>query len=165
MIEKTYPVTEQLVTNALQLAQQLLQELNQEADILKNPGQPTELLSNIAGNKRQLVEQMEQFNSHLSQVLNLEKLPNSQEGMNEYFKRAEAANLQTTNLVGNWTQLMQICADCRDLNEQNGASIDLLSRHAKRSLDIIKGKPETASTYGSNGRTQSERHIRTLISV
>ncbi|MGZ5049746.1 MAG: flagella synthesis protein FlgN [Methylobacter sp.] len=165
MIEKTYPVTEQLVTNALQLAQQLLQELNQEAGILKNPGQPTELLSNIAANKRQLVEQMEQFNSHLSQVLSLEKLPNSQEGMNEYFKRAEAANLQTTNLVGKWTQLMQICADCRDLNEQNGASIDLLSRHAKRSLDIIKGKPETASTYGSNGITQSERHVRTLISV
>lgn len=165
MIEKTYPVTEQLVSNALQLAQQLHQELIQEASILKNPDQATELLTDIAANKRQLVEKMEQFNSHLSQVLNLEKLPNSQEGIEAYFRRAEAANLQITSLANNWTQLMRICADCRNLNEQNGASIDLLSRHAKRSLDIIKGKPESASTYGSNGITQSERHVRTLISV
>lgn len=164
MIEKTYPVTEQLVSNALQLAQQLLQELNVEADILQK-SQQVELISNIAANKRQLVAQLEQFNSHLSQVLNLEKLPNSQEGIKEYFSRAEAANLSTANLVGNWTRLMLICADCRNLNEQNGAAIDLLSRHTKRSLDIIKGKPQFANTYGSDGTTQSERYVHTLISV
>jgi len=94
-----------------------------------------------------------------------EKLPNDQNSIKEYFSRAEAANLSTAELIGNWTQLMIVCAECRNLNEQNGAGIDLLSRHTKRSLDILKGKPEFANTYGSDGSTQSDRHSRTLISV
>lgn len=164
MIEQTHPITEQLILNALQLAQQLYQELNQEADALKNLHQ-AELISSIAANKKQLVVQLEQFNTQISQVLATEKLPNDQDSVREYFNRAEAAGLSTAESIGNWTQLMIVCAECRNLNEQNGAGIDLLSRHTKRSLDILKGKPAFANTYGSDGSAQSDRYSRTLISV
>lgn len=164
MIKKTYPITEQLIINALKLAQQLHQELHREADALKKT-QQAELINNIAANKKQLVVQLEQFNAQLTQVLATEKLPNNQESIREYFKRAETAGLLTAESMGNWTQLMIVCAECRNLNEQNGAGIDLLSRHTKRSLDILKGKPEFANTYGSDGSTQSDRHTHTLISV
>jgi flagella synthesis protein FlgN len=164
MIEKTYPITEKLVINALQLAQQLHQELNREADALKK-NQQAELINNIAANKKQLVVQLEQFNSQLAQVLATEKLANNQDGIREYFKRAEIANLPTAELIGNWMQLMLVCAECRNMNEQNGAGIDLLSRHTKRSLDILKGKPAFANTYGADGSTQSDRYSHTLISV
>ena len=140
MIKKTYPITEQLILNALQLAQQLHQELNREADALKNT-QQAELINNIAANKKQLVVQLEQFNTQITQVLATEQLPNNQESIKEYFNRAKAAGLITAESVGNWAQLMIVCAECRNLNEQNGAGIDLLSRHTKRSLDILKGKP------------------------
>ncbi len=164
MIEKTYPITEKLILNALQLAQQLHQELSREADALKQNLQ-AELIGNIAANKKQLVMQLEQFNSQLTQVLATETLPNNQESVQEYFKRAETAGLLPTESIGNWAQLMRVCSECRALNEQNGAGIDLLSRHTKRSLDILKGKPEFANTYGSDGSTQSDRYTRTLISV
>ncbi|MCK9397571.1 MAG: flagellar protein FlgN [Methylobacter sp.] len=164
MIEQTYPITEKLILNALQLAQQLNQELNREADALKKT-QQAELISNIAANKKRLVVQMEQFNAQLTQVLATENLPNDQEGIKGYFKRAETAGLFTNESVGNWAQLMLLCAECRSLNEQNGAGIDLLSRHTKRSLNILKGKPEFANTYGSDGSTQSDRYTHTLISV
>lgn len=164
MIEKIYPVTEKLILNALQLARQLHQELNREADALKKT-QHTELINNIAASKKQLVVQLEQFNSQLAQVLATEKLPNNQESITEYFKRAEAAGLPTVEAIGNWSQLMLVCTECRTLNEQNGAGIDLLSRHTKRSLDILKGKPEFANTYGSDGAAKSDRYTRTLISV
>ncbi|HEY8035342.1 MAG TPA: flagellar protein FlgN [Methylobacter sp.] len=164
MIEKTYPIAETLILNALQLAQQLHQELNREADALKKT-QQAELISNLAANKKQLVAQLEQFNAQLTQVLATEKLPNGRESIKEYFKRAEAAGLSTAESIGNWAQLMLVCADCRNLNEQNGAGIDLLSRHTKRSLDILKGKPEFANTYGSDGSAQSDRYSHTLISV
>lgn len=164
MIEKTYPITVQLILNALQLAQQLHLELSQEADALKKT-HPAELINNIAANKKQLVSQLEQFNAQLTQVLATEKLPNDQDSIKEYFRRAETAGLLTAESVGNWAQLMLVCAECRKLNEQNGAGIDLLSRHTKRSLDILKGKPEFANTYGSDGSTQSDRYTRTLISV
>ncbi|MGZ5045068.1 MAG: flagella synthesis protein FlgN [Methylobacter sp.] len=164
MIKQTHPITEQLILNALQLAQQLRQELNREADALKNLHQ-AELISSIAANKKQLVMQLEQFNTQITQVLTTEKLPNDQDSIREYFNRAEVAGLSTAESIGNWTQLMLVCAECRNLNEQNGAGIDLLSRHTKRSLDILKGKPEFTNTYGSDGSTQSDRYSRTLISV
>lgn len=164
MIKQTYPITEKLILNALQLAQQLHQELNLEADALKKT-QQAELINNIAANKKQLAVQLEQFNTQLSQVLATEKLPNNQESIKEYFKRAETAGLLTSESIGNWAQLMLVCAECRSLNEQNGAGIDLLSRHTKRSMDILKGKPEFANTYGADGSTQSDRYTRTLISV
>lgn len=164
MIEKTYPATEKLIFSALQLAQQLHNELNREADVLKEAPE-AELINNIAANKKQLVAQLEQFNTQLTQVLASEKLSTDQESINEYFKRAEAAGIPTIESAGNWAQLMLVCAECRDLNEQNGASIDLLSRHSKRSLDILKGKPQITNTYGSDGSPQSDRYTRSLISV
>jgi len=164
MILKTYPITDQLISNALKLAQQLHQELSREADALKKT-QQAELINNLAAHKKQLVSQLEQFNAQITQVLATENLPNNQESVREYFKRAETAGLQTAESIANWAQLMTVCAKCKSLNEQNGASIDLLSRHTKRSLDILKGKPESANTYGSDGRAQSDRQTHTLISV
>lgn len=164
MIEKTYPITEQLILNALKLAQQLHLELNQEADALKKAPQ-AELITSIATNKKQLVVQLEQFNTQLAQVLATEKLPNNLESINQYFKRAETAGLSPDASISNWAQLMLVCAECRNLNEQNGVGIDLLSRHTKRSLDILKGKSESTTTYGSDGSTQSDRYSHSLISV
>jgi flagella synthesis protein FlgN len=164
MIEKTYPITEQLILNALQLAGQLHLELSQEAEALKKT-QQAELINDIAANKKQLVAQLEQFNAQLAQVLATEKLPDDQESIQEYFKRAEAAGLLPAASISSWAQLMLICAECKSLNEQNGASVDLLYRHTKRSLDILKGKSEVTTTYGSDGSTQSAPYRHTLISV
>lgn len=164
MIEKTYPITEKLIINALQLALQLHQELSAEADALKKTHQ-ADLINNIAANKKLLVSQLEQFNSQLTQVLATENLANDQDSIREYFNRSETAGLPAAVSIENWTQLMLVCAECRNLNDQNGAGIDLLSRHSKRSLDILKGKSEFANTYGSDGSTQSDRHTHTLISV
>ena len=57
MIEKTWPITEKLIVNALHLTEQLYQQLVQEADTLKQPLH-TELLNTIAANKKQLVMQL-----------------------------------------------------------------------------------------------------------
>jgi len=164
MIEKTYPITEKLVSNALQLVEQLYQQLTQEADALKQ-GQDAELINTIAANKKQLVVQLELFNTQCGQVLATEKLPNNQEGINGYFQRAAAAGLLTDILTNNWTRIQSLSSECRTLNEQNGASIALLSLHTNRSLHILKGKSQASNTYGPDGASQSERYTRTLISV
>ncbi len=164
MIVKTFPVTEQLILNALGFAQQLNQELAREADALKQTQQP-EVINEIAAKKKQLVANLEQFNSQLAQVLATENLPNNQESIKAYFNRAEEAGVLIAEASENWTKLMVACTECRHLNEQNGAGIDLLSRHTKRSLDILKGKSEFTNTYGADGATQSDRHSQRLISV
>lgn len=164
MIDKTYPIAEKLILNALQMAQQLRLELNREADALKKAHSP-ELINTIATNKKQLVAQLEQFSSQIAQVLSTENLPNSQDSIKEYFARAERSGLATAESLQNWDRLMLVCSECRSLNDQNGASINLLSLNTKRSLDILKGKPEISSTYGSDGTSKSDYRTRPLISV
>jgi len=164
IIEKTYPITENLIANALQLAQQLQLQLEQEAENLKSGQQPA-MIDAIAANKKQLVAELEQFNSQLGQVLATETLANNQQGLQDYFQRAASIGLNVDHTRDNWTQLMTICAECRTLNEQNGASIELLARHSKRALHILKGKPQFAHTYGPDGASRSDLITRTLISV
>jgi flagellar biosynthesis protein FlgN len=164
MIEKTWPITEKLILNALHLTEQLYEQLTREADTLKKPLH-TELINDIAAHKKQLVMQLEQFNTQCGQILATEKLPNNQEGIKAYFQRAETAGLRAVESINNWAQIQFICSECRILNEQNGAGIELLAYHTKRSLHILKGKSPLSSTYGPDGTTQSAPLTHTLISV
>jgi flagella synthesis protein FlgN len=164
MIEKTYPITTRLILNALYLTQQLYDQLNLEADALKAT-QHAESITHIATSKKQLVVQLEQFNTQLGQILATEKLANNQQDIEEYFQRAETAGLAVSEMANNWAQMKLIWTKCRSLNEQNGAGIELLNRHVKRSLHILKGKPLSASTYGPDGSSKSEPFIHSLISV
>jgi flagellar biosynthesis protein FlgN len=162
MIEKTWPIAEQLLLNILTTTQQLHQQLAQEADILK-AGQPSELIDQSTAQKKQLAQQLEQLHAQLSQLLTSAKLPNNPEGILLYLQQAETAALPATaETLANWRQIQQLCAACKNLNEQNGASIDLLSQHAKRSLDILKGKTQAANTYSRDGATQTESLTHTL---
>jgi flagellar biosynthesis protein FlgN len=162
MIDKTYPFTEKLIADALILAEQLYQELNQEADALKKLQHP-DLIGSIATNKKQLVTDLEQFNIQLGKILATENLPCDQQGLENYFQRAEAANLTTAISIINWQSIQSICAKSKILNERNGASLELLARHTKRSLQILKGKPQFTSTYGPDGITKSDSYARTLV--
>ena len=162
MIEKTFPLVEKLIVDALTNAGQLLEQLNQEADALKTI-QQTESIDRIAANKKLLVSKLEQFNVDLGRILASENLPGNQQGIDEYFIRAAAANLCTEPSASHWQSIRTLCAASKVLNEQNGASIDLLNRHTKRSLQILKGKPQHTSTYGPDGITQSDSYARTLV--
>jgi flagella synthesis protein FlgN len=95
-------------------------------------------------------------------VLATENLPNSQQGMADYFQRAETANLVTLEAKKNWASIKLISAESKILNEQNGASLELLARHTTRSLLILKGKPLFTATYGRDGISKSESYTRSL---
>jgi flagella synthesis protein FlgN len=164
MVEKTWSILEKLILNALHLTGQLYQQLSQEADALKKPLH-SELINNIAANKKRLVMQLEQLNIQCGQILATEKLPNSQEGIKGYFQLAEAAGLSVAELINNWAQIQFTSAECRTLNEQNGVSIELLAYHTKRSLHILKGKTHSSNTYGPDGTAESDPLTHTLILV
>ncbi len=164
MIEKTYPTIEKQILSLLRLLELLYQQLNQEAENLKQM-QHVERVGQIANNKNQLVEQMEKLGKQLGNLLAMEQLPNDQGGIQTCFERAEAAGFSTLEAAAHWSQIRALSSDCRALNERNGACIDLLSRHARRSLHILKGKPQHANTYGPDGITKSDYLGRTLISV
>jgi flagella synthesis protein FlgN len=161
MIEDTWGSAEKLVTNILFLTKQLHQELAQEAKTLKSAPQPAEL-DGCTANKKQLASRLEQFNQQFNEILTADGLPSNQNGINEYFQRAALAGLPAADTAANWREIQRVCAECKSLNENNGASIDLLSQHAKRSLDILKGKNRGANIYGRDGIPKSDPLTHTL---
>jgi flagella synthesis protein FlgN len=164
MIEKTFPITEKLLVNGLISTRRLFELLNKEYEQLKQKNNPA-VLSAIADDKKETVAQLEQFSKQLAQILATEKLSVCQEGISNYFARAQAADINITNSWHCWLDLASLSKKCRAINEQNGASIDLLSRHTQRSLQILRGKSPVTSTYGPDGTTRSELFSHTLISV
>jgi len=164
MIKKTYPITEELLSKGLILSHKLFETLSQEAGNLKNKTAP-ETLSDLATNKKEIVSQLEQFSKQLSQLLATENLPLNQEGIKEYFQKARTSGLQVADALTQWQQITTISVKCRSLNEQNGASIDLLIRHNQRSLQILRGKSQLSATYGPDGSTKTEQFSHSLVSV
>ena len=164
MIAKTFPITGKLIKNGLILTQQLYQKLLEEADSLKENKQ-AELIAQIATQKQGLVHQINQFTEQLGKILATEKTPNNSAGIYEYFVIARNAGFDTDEITLHWSQLSDLSEKCRFLNQQNGASIELLSRHVQRSLQLIKGKPDTVNTYGPDGSTKNDLYSHTQISV
>lgn len=165
MDAKYFPALEKLITQTLQLATQLQQQLQREADVLKQFNQP-EALMEIAVQKRQLVSNIENNYQMLGQFLTQQQLPNNQNGLLTCLRRAETHGMAIAVSLENWQQLINIASACQALNEQNGAAIELLSRQTLRALDILKGKPQTAETYGPGGAARSiSSTTRTLASV
>jgi len=164
MINKTYPITEKLLKNGLMLSLKLLDQLNKEADNLKHRTNPV-ALSNLSASKKETVSQLNQFSKQLSQILSTEKLEMSPAGLAEYFKKADAVNLDTRISSNHWKEMLSVSKQCRSLNEINGASINLLMQHTKRSLHILKGKSLQPTTYASDGSPQRELFSHSLVSV
>jgi flagella synthesis protein FlgN len=164
MINKTYPIAEKLLKNGLNLSSKLLNLLTVEAENLKHHTD-SKTISGIASNKKETVSLLDQFSRQMTQVLATEKLEMSPNGIEEYFKKAETVNLDTANSTSLWQEILSISKQCKLLNEKNGASINLLALHTHRSLQIIKGRSQQATTYGRDGSTYSERLSNTLVSV
>jgi len=164
MIEKTFPITEKLLNSGFIAIQKLLELLNAESESLAQKTDPA-ILSGIAADKREVVAHLEQFSAQLGQILATENLSANHEGINHYLSKAQAVGIDIGDTRSCWANITALSKKCRTLNEQNGASIDLLSRHTKRALEILKGKSQLASTYGPDGSTRSELFSHTLISV
>jgi flagellar biosynthesis protein FlgN len=165
MIDKTFPLAERFVSNALILVQQLEQLLNQEAAHLTKGTQEIELLNSIIEKKQPLIVQINQFSRQMSQVLATETLPNDQNGLLQYFAKAKATGLNITKIHHDWNEITRTSAICQKLNEQNGASIDILRKHTQRSIQILKGTSQNTVTYGKDGTTKSSLNSRALFSV
>lgn len=152
------------MANGLKSAQKLFELLTAEYEQLKQQTDPVSL-STLASQKKDTVSQLEQFSKQLSQVLATEKLLINPEGITSYLSKAQTAGIDVSGSSKCWQDITALSKQCRSLNEQNGASIDLLSRHTQRSLQVLRGKSQLATTYGPDGTTRSELFSHTLISV
>ncbi|MBS3963784.1 MAG: flagellar protein FlgN [Methylomonas sp.] len=164
MIDKTFPIAEKLLTATLRHADILLQLLQTERQMLEQTLDATGI-ARTAANKKTIVVQLEQLGKQLEQVLATEKLSLGRDGFDHYLARARQSGFNTETCQNTWARLTQLTGQCRNLNEQNGASIELLTRHTQRSIQILRGRSQLTTTYGPDGCTRNELFSHTLISV
>ncbi len=164
LTENSYAHTEKLLANALALVTQLHELMILEADALLQRS-TAETISDIAANKQSLTSTLEQFNSQLDQILASENLPSTDEGVLEYFQKAQEAGLSIQRPSDDWSQIKLLSAECRQHNEQNGMSINLLALHNQRSLQILKGQTQSNSTYSRNGSSQKGTLSNNMLSA
>jgi flagellar biosynthesis protein FlgN len=164
MIEKTFPITEQLIESSLTLSEKLQDLLSQEATYLRSKPSAQKIAA-VAASKKETVGKLEQLATHLKQVMATEKLTPSSADIEQYFQIAETAGISTRTILQQWHKMQQTAQHCRHLNEMNGASINLLAQHNRRALQILRGKTLQATTYGPDGATHSERFSNSVFSV
>ena len=163
-IENTYSITVKLMQKGLTLTRQLYALLVEEAEVL-NRRHHAELLTNLSDQKHQLVTELNQFTLHISQILSGENLPTGNVGIKVYCDKLEAADIDSKEINTLWSEISSLSENCQLLNEQNGASIDLLTRHVQRSMQILNGELQASNTYGPNGVKTNDCFSHTLASV
>lgn len=163
MINKTHPIARQLILTAIEQTEQLHQLLSKEAIALQSKTKIDELNA-ITLEKNKTVSQLSIFSKQIEQILSAEKLDPTT-GMSEYFTRAEQAGIDTTESSRNWEKMLSLSKKCRQLNEQNGASIQILNQHTQRILDVLKGKPQEIDTYSKKGQAKNASVSHTFTSV
>lgn len=164
MIDKSFPFAAQLFQNGLNVTESFYQILTKEANYLKENNN-IDTFNELIAQKNQLIPQLDEFSKQLEKVLKTESLTINREGIQQYFIIAKTAGLDISTAENNWEKLADLSEKCQHLNEQNGASIALLARHTKRTLDILKGKPKFANTYGSNGISSYESSSNPIASA
>jgi len=156
MIEKTYPIIQKLLENGLDLSVKLQSLLTKEDDELKQ-NTDSATLSTIVAEKKEIVSQLELFSKQLAQILETEKLPMTPKGIDDYFALVDKASLNASELTSLWQEIVVTSKQSQLLNQKNGANINILAQYTQRSLHILKGKSQQATTYGPDGSTYNER--------
>lgn len=164
MIDKTFPIAEKLLAALLKHSHTLLRLLQTEQQMLGQKLQ-ADIIAATAANKKTVVSQLEQLGKQFEQVLATEKLTFGKEGFDHYLSKAKQSGFDISQSQQAWQQLTDLSRQCRSLNEQNGASIELLTRHTQRSIQILRGRSLLTTTYGPDGCTRNELFSHTLISV
>lgn len=97
----------------------------------------------------------------------LERLPR-QSGLQAEAMQTLLAGLeldQHAEAQAAWAQLCHFTAQCRQLNEANGATIALLQEYNRQSLALIFGHRLKRLSYGADGQIQAEASERLLGAI
>lgn len=159
MNEDSRAFAENLIRDAVDAASALKRCLREEAEALKTARDPA-VLTSLAAVKKLRVAELEALNSALGDLLAAENLPSTPSGVTVYLARLQPA---ADALAENWRVLCALCRENKFLNEQNGAAIELLHRHARQAVQVLKSQSQLASTYGPDGACRNQAFVRSRV--
>jgi flagellar biosynthesis/type III secretory pathway chaperone len=140
-----YQIT-QLLTEELQLTQQLVSILKEEQAILLN--NEIESLQVITENKTQLVNTLFLVDQTRLDVLKEANLADQNNNMLKLLDRIAEPELQLL-----WQTLLSTTSEAKDLNNNNGLVLNRLAGNTQNALAILRSQcPNDTILYGKDGQ-------------
>jgi flagella synthesis protein FlgN len=150
------------VEREIQLISALLKILRQEYAAMANNDLPAietqvnikqELVKNIQENEQNFAAQMENTGIRLDQ-----------QGIDAALEGVDPREKQ--KVISFWDELRDLAEQCQRQNEINGRVLEINKINTQRLLNILRGQmPETQTTYGPSGKTNSKSESKSLVQV
>lgn len=164
MTERSSQVLKNLLESIFNLNQRLNQSLLEESLVLKQ-SLSAETLNTIAAQKTHLVTELNQKTTVLTNLIGSSSMSKIGIDIKAYIKGLTISNSVKNELASAWLSIEDSLTSNQSLNEQNGATLELLSRHQRRRLQILSGQNPTTQTYGPDGVTHYGQSSKALASA
>ncbi len=146
---ETIELFRRLMQQEIDCAERLAAALQREQNALSD--RDLVALEQVSLDKPVLLDEMEQRAAAHEGFLTARGLPPGRAG-NKAFLQSLAANAAEHGI---WRRLQSIAGTCRELNQVNGKLVLLSRARTQRALEILRGTPDNAKTYGKGGLTRN----------
>ncbi|MEW5011505.1 MAG: flagellar protein FlgN [Cycloclasticus sp.] len=150
-----------ILQTMVDLSTQFNELLLKEKKALENSN--SELLLDVSTAKKSLAIRLEHSTKTAHTFLNNIKLNKGLYGLGDFIKRMKPSDSQR-QLTQHWLDIQSLTEANKQLNDANGAIIELNRRHAQRSIDILHGHTgnNNSATYGADGQAMKKRAGRKI---
>lgn len=149
--------------NLLNEIDNLYKCLLREADALDTRSSTD--LNNISKEKERIIDQINHLTHQQNSFLSQHGVSDMSAGIAASLEKIINLDPQLGELKTYWIKISDRITKCDQLNQQNGARIELLNCHTQRSLEILKGQSHLPYTYGPTGMKQKDQSNGSAISV
>jgi flagella synthesis protein FlgN len=148
-----------LVIDLNKLTKQMSALLSEESDNLKSSS--PEALSDLTEKKKQIAQSLNIKTHQLNHFLASNGFKEGKEGINNWLKKLPASHPARSE----WLELRAITETCAKQNEINGATVRVMQQHARRSLDILRGRHQSDTFYGADGYSKRENNSSSILTA
>lgn len=146
----------QLLAQESDLVQQFIDNLGAEQEALKQ-GEALRLGA-IHARKSELIERLNDADKERNTLLGQTGHAGDQEGMRSWLTRNDKDHL----VAEEWSKLMQLAREARELNNLNGQLITLRLQATHQALAALTYQPQRPTLYGRDGHSTQRTGSRII---
>jgi flagella synthesis protein FlgN len=148
-----------LISEILKLTRLMSKLLSKESTTLKE-NRP-ETLNELIEHKKQVAQSLNVKTHQLDHFLISSGFKGGKEGITAWLQTVPSSN----PIHSTWSKMKVATEACAKQNEINGATIRVMQQHARRSLDILRGRHQSDSFYGADGYSKKENRSNSILTV
>lgn len=148
-----------LISDLIKLTKLMSDLLSEEAKAIQN--RTPDVLGRLIERKKEIAQSLNVKTHQLDHFLTLNGFQGGKEGVNIWLQSIPNSN----PIHAGWATLKKLTEACAKQNETNGASVRIMQQHARRSLDILRGKHQSDTFYGADGYSKRERLCNSILTV